>query len=185
MFKNFVFNYMSRYDGLFNEENISNIEHLCSAILETHKTNNRIFIYGNGGSAGNAVHLANDFIYGAGKKIGRGFNIESLSSNPAVITCLANDVSYDDIYSEQLKVKGKENDISIALSGSGNSRNIIKALDTSNELNMKTFAILGYDGGKSKEKSLYPIHFNIQDMQISEDLQLIVGHICMQWLCEV
>lgn len=176
---------MSRYDDLFNEKNISNIEHLCSAIHNTHKSNNKIFIYGNGGSAGNAIHLANDFTYGAGIKIGRGFDIEALSSNPAVITCLANDVSYDDIYSEQLKVKGKENDISIALSGSGNSSNIIKALNISNDLNMKTFAILGFDGGKSKELSKYPIHFNIEDMQISEDLQLIVGHICMQWLCEV
>ena len=70
----------------------------------------------------------------------------------------------------------------IALSGSGNSPNIIKALEMANQLNMKTFAILGFTGGRCKEIAQHSIHFEIDDMQIAEDLQLIVGHICMQWL---
>lgn len=140
---------------------------------------------GNGGSAGNAVHLANDFLYGAGiKNDGGGLCVEALSANPAVLTCLANDLGYDQIYAEQLKVKAQPGDVLIALSGSGNSLNIIKALEAGNAIGMKTFAILGYSGGRCKDIAQYPIHFEIDDMQIAEDLQLIVGHICMQWLCQ-
>ena len=70
----------------------------------------------------------------------------------------------------------------IVLSGSGNSPNIVKALEVGNSLGLDTCAILGYSGGKCKEIAKNPIHFEIDDMQIAEDLQLIVGHICMQWL---
>ena len=72
----------------------------------------------------------------------------------------------------------------IVLSGSGNSQNVVRALEVGNGIGMKTFAILGYSGGKCKTLAQYPIHFEIDDMQISEDLQLIVGHMCMQWLAE-
>ena len=97
---------------------------------------------------------------------------------------MANDLGYDQIYAEQLKVKAQPGDVLIALSGSGNSLNIIKALEAGNAIGMKTFAILGYSGGRCKDIAQYPIHFEIDDMQIAEDLQLIVGHICMQWLCQ-
>jgi D-sedoheptulose 7-phosphate isomerase len=113
-----------------------------------------------------------------------GIRVEALSANSAVITCLGNDVGYDDIFSHQLKVKAKKDDVLIVLSGSGNSQNVVKAIEVGNEIGVKTFAILGYDGGRCKEIAHFPIHFAIDDMQISEDLQLIVGHMCMQWLCE-
>ena len=72
----------------------------------------------------------------------------------------------------------------IVLSGSGNSQNVVKALEVGNDIGMKTFAILGYSGGKCKTLAKYRIHFEIENMQIAEDLQLIVGHMCMQWLAE-
>ena len=72
----------------------------------------------------------------------------------------------------------------IILSGSGNSQNVVSALEVGNDIGMKTFAILGYSGGKCKKLAKHPIHFEIEDMQIAEDLQLIVGHMCMQWLAE-
>jgi D-sedoheptulose 7-phosphate isomerase len=97
---------------------------------------------------------------------------------------LANDLGYEQIYSEQLKVKAETGDVLIVLSGSGNSENIIKALEVGNAIDMKTFAILGFSGGTCKEIAQYPIHFEVDDMQIAEDLQLIVGHICMQWLSQ-
>jgi D-sedoheptulose 7-phosphate isomerase len=157
---------------------------LAEWIKEAWQNGNTIYFCGNGGSAANAVHLANDFIYGAGKKNGRGIRVEALSANPAVLTCLANDVGYEAIYSEQLKVKANSGDILIVLSGSGNSPNVIRALEISNSLGMKTCAILGYTGGKCKELAQLPIHFEVDDMQIAEDLQLTVGHICMQWLTD-
>lgn len=143
-----------------------------------------IYLCGNGGSAGNANHLANDFIYGAGVNFGVGLRIESLSANPSVLTCLANDLGYENIYAEQLRVKANVGDILVVFSGSGNSANVVKALEIGNELGMQTFAVLGYSGGKCKEIAQHSIHFAIDDMQIAEDLQLIIGHMIMQWLCE-
>lgn len=145
---------------------------------------NTIYFCGNGGSAGNAIHLANDFTYGAGKMNGRGIRVEALSANSAVVTCLANDLGYEAIYSEQLKVKANPGDVLVVLSGSGNSPNVIEAIRTGNALGMKTCAILGYSGGKCKKLAHLPIHFEIDDMQIAEDLQLSIGHICMQWLAD-
>ena len=91
-----------------------------------------IFICGNGGSGGNAIHIAIDFIYGAGITNNSGLKIEALTSNQSVITCLANDLGYENIFSEQLKVKATENDILIILSGSGNSKNVLKAIEIGN-----------------------------------------------------
>jgi D-sedoheptulose 7-phosphate isomerase len=82
----------------------------------------------------------------------------------------------------QIAVQGGRDDVLIVLSGSGNSPNILKALGQARAMGMKTFAILGYSGGKAKAMADIPIHFAIDDMQISEDLQLVVGHMVMQWL---
>ena len=81
-------------------------------------------------------------------------------------------------------MKADAGDLLLVLSGSGNSPNIVRALEIGNEIGLKTFAILGYSGGRCAELAQIPIHFPIDDMQISEDLQLVVGHMCMQWLNE-
>ena len=161
---------------------VEKVKELCELILSAWKTNNTIYVCGNGGSAANAIHIANDMTYGAGKENAKGISIESLSSNSAVLTCLANDLSYEDIFSEQIKVKGKSNDLLIVLSGSGNSKNVIKAIEIAKIKKMRTFAIVGFDGGICKKIADNAIHFDINDMQVAEDFQLIVSHMCMQWL---
>jgi D-sedoheptulose 7-phosphate isomerase len=158
---------------------------LADSLYAAWRTGNDIYICGNGGSAGNSVHLANDFVYGAGAKNGRGLRAEALSANPAVITCLANDTGYENIYSEQLRVKARPGDVLIVLSGSGNSPNIVKALEVGNVMGMSTFAILGFSGGVCKKIAQHALHFEVHDMQIAEDLQLIIGHMCMQYLSQL
>jgi D-sedoheptulose 7-phosphate isomerase len=155
---------------------------LAEALRECWARGNTVYLCGNGGSAGNAIHLANDLLYGAGMAHGGGLKVEALSANPAVLTCLANDLGYEQIYAQQLRVKADAGDVLIVLSGSGNSPNVIKALEVGAERDMTTFAILGYSGGRCKTLAQHAIHFAVDDMQIAEDLQLIVGHICMQWL---
>ncbi len=184
MIKNHINSYTKRLEDALKHDAIDKVEDLAKALLLAWQSEKSIYFFGNGGSAGNAIHLANDFIYGAGRGLGKGLKVEALSANPAVLTCLANDLGYDQIFAEQIRVKGQPGDVLVALSGSGNSPNIVKALEVGNELGLKTFAILGFDGGKSKQLAQTPIHFPVQDMQIAEDLQLIIGHICMQWLCE-
>lgn len=164
-----------------SEEQISTI---CKLLTDTWLANRNIFICGNGGSAGNANHIANDFLYVISKNFGKGMKMESLSSNPSVITCLANDLSYDDIFSEQIKSKARPNDLVIFLSGSGNSKNIIKGIKTSKFMKITTIGIFGFDGGKSKNLVDYLIHFNVSNMQICEDLQLSFFHICMKTISQ-
>lgn len=180
---NFIQNYVQKLHAAMQLPPMELLMPFFEAIREAWINNKTIYLCGNGGSAGNAVHLANDFLYGAGVSSGIGIRVEALSANSSVITCLANDIGYDKIYSEQLRVKANPGDILIVLSGSGNSPNVVKALEMGNAKGMKTYAILGFSGGKCKEIAQHPIHFAVEDMQISEDLQTIVGHMAMQWLC--
>ena len=146
------------------------------------KNKNVMYICGNGGSAANALHISNDFHYGAYKNDNNlnGIKVEALSSNTSILTCLGNDLGYEEIFSHQLERKGIKGDILLVLSGSGNSKNIINAVEVGKQKKMKTIGIFGYNGGVCKDMVDIAIHFNIDDMQISEDWQLIVGHICMQ-----
>jgi len=163
---------------------IKEVPQLAAAFKSAWDNKKTIYLCGNGGSAGNAIHLANDFLYGAGLTRGIGLRIESLSANAAVLTCLANDIGYEEVYAEQLRVKANSGDVLVVFSGSGNSPNVVRALQMGNKLGMETFAILGFSGGKCKEVAKHPLHFAINDMQIAEDLQLIIGHMIMQWLCD-
>ena len=89
---------------------------------------------------------------------------------------------YDQIFSLQLAVLAREGDVLIVLSGSGNSPNILKALEEAKAIGMTSYAVLGFAGGKAKALADVPIHFRVDDMQIAEDAQMIVGHMLMQWL---
>ena len=153
-------------------------------MLSAWQDKRQVFLFGNGGSAANANHIANDMMYGVSKQFGHALRVNALSANTAVLTCLANDEGYDSIYVRQLAVLANPGDIVIALSGSGNSPNIVKALQWCREQSIQSFAVLGYTGGKSKDLAHCPIHVPVDDMQISEDLQLVVGHMAMQWLYE-
>ena len=174
--------YIKNLELALTSEGIHSIPTLAMALHTAWLNRSDVYICGNVGSAANAIHMANDFIYGAGLAVGLGLRVEALTANSAVLTCLANDVGYSEIFVEQLKVKGKSGDILIALSGSGNSENIVSAIKYGNSINMETFAVTGFTGGRCLLAAKYSIHFPVSDMQISEDMQLIVGHICMQWL---
>lgn len=178
----FFCGYASRLQAVLASADWSDVEQLACEMRECWESGRQVFICGNGGSAGNAIHLANDYLYGIAKRTGAGLRVQSLSANVAVMTCLANDVGYEFIYSEQLAVQGRSGDLLIALSGSGNSPNIINVLRQAKTMGVRSFAILGYSGGQCKALADTAIHFAVDDMQVSEDLQLIVGHMLMQWL---
>ena len=178
----FFSDYSKRLADSLDEINWTEVLRLSKELLATKTRGSRVFLCGNGGSAANANHIANDLVYAVTECTGLGFDAVSLSANPAVLTCLANDVGYQDIFSEQLAVSGRENDLLLVLSGSGNSKNIFNALIMAKKLKMRTSAILGFDGGMCKEITDLPIHVEVADMQISEDIQLALGHMIMKWL---
>jgi D-sedoheptulose 7-phosphate isomerase len=182
--EDFFSDYANRLQAVLASADWSPVALLAEDMYRCWIDKRQVFICGNGGSAGNAIHLANDFIYGVAKRTGGGLKISSLSANPAVLTCLANDVGYDRIYSEQLAVQAQADDLLIVLSGSGNSPNILAALQQAKAMKVKSYAILGYSGGRCKDLADVAIHFPVDDMQIAEDMQLVVGHMLMQWCYE-
>jgi len=180
--KDYFSDYSNRLQEVLQASDWSGVEALAHDLSRCWKEKRRVFICGNGGSAGNAIHLENDFLYGIAKTLGGGLRVSALTSNAAVITCLANDVGYDSIFSEQLAVQATKGDLIIALSGSGNSPNIVKVLQQAKVMGVRSFAVLGFSGGVSKDLADVAIHFPVDDMQIAEDMQLVVGHMLMQWL---
>jgi len=181
-FSKFAAEYLKRLRDAGSLIPLERVEELGHALLDCWKSGNQVFIIGNGGSAGNAIHLANDFIYGISKTLGSGIRMHALPANQAMLSCLGNDLGYDRVFSHQLAVMGSSGDLLIALSGSGNSPNILRAIEQARLQNIRSFAILGYTGGKALDICDCSIHVPVNDMQISEDSQLIVGHILMQWL---
>jgi len=174
--------YAGRLAAALQRLDLSQVEVLAQDLLDCWKTGRQVFLIGNGGSAGNAVHLANDYVYALSKRIGSGIRAHGLAANSAIVTCLANDEGYDQIYSIQLAVMARPGDVLICFSGSGNSPNILRALEEAKRIGMRSYAVLGFSGGRAKALADVPIHVAIDDMQVSEDLQMTIGHMIMQFL---
>ncbi len=181
-FQTFSKDYLARLKSALDIIPPEPLQALAEALILAWKEKRQVFIFGNGGSAGNAIHLANDFLYGISREFGHALRVTALPANSAVLTCLANDEGYDSIFFRQLAVLANKGDVVIVFSGSGNSPNILKALEYCSQNSINSFAVVGYSGGKAKALADHAIHVPVNDMQISEDLQLVVGHLMMQWL---
>ena len=143
--------YTTNLTKVINSLDDKKIGLLSKKIEQVWNNKKSLFICGNGGSAGNAMHIANDLIYGIGNGKKPGINVEALTSNSSVLTCLANDTGYENIFSKQILAKGKKNDLLICLSGSGNSKNIINAIKQAKKLKLFTFGIFGFTGGAASK----------------------------------
>lgn len=173
--------YIKSLTHVLAQLNSDDLTLLVESLLTMRKNGGTLYLCGNGGSAANAIHLANDFTFGIHPE-GKSLKVEALAANSSILTCLGNDIGYDNIFSHQLKVKATAHDVLLVLSGSGNSQNIINAISQAKTIGMTTVGILGFNGGNSKALLDQTFHFKIQDMQISEDTQVIVGHILMKAL---
>lgn len=174
--------YADRLARVLKETDWTPIRRLAEDLLAVWRRGDQLFFCGNGGSAGNANHLANDFLYGIGGGEVPGLRVHSLTANPAVLTCLANDRGYEQAFALQLRTLARPGDILVALSGSGRSPNILAALAEARSIGVRSYAILGYTGGEAKEAADVAMHFPVEDMQIAEDLQVVCGHMVVQWL---
>ncbi len=180
--REFCGDYAMRHQDALARGPMGAVAILADALREALRSGTQVFLAGNGGSAANAIHLANDLQYAIGRDATVGVRAEALTANTSVLTCLANDISYDEVFAHQIRIKGEPGDILIVLSGSGNSTNVVRALEVANDMKLRTFAVLGYSGGRCREIAQTAIHFAVDDMQIAEDLQLTVGHMCLQWV---
>jgi D-sedoheptulose 7-phosphate isomerase len=143
----------------------------------------QIIALGNGGSSLTALHFINDWNKSIFLSSGIPFRGRTLVDNIGLVMSYANDVSFEDVFAEQLKNILQPGDLVLALSGSGNSENVIRAVKYANEHGATTLGLCGYCGGKLKESAQHVIWVDADDMQLSEDVHFFFGHIVMQRLC--
>jgi D-sedoheptulose 7-phosphate isomerase len=146
------------------------------------KEQKRIFIMGNGGSSATASHYVCDFNKGLSVNRQQRYKMYCLSDNVPTMMAIANDMGYENIFVEQLKNFIEEGDVVIGISGSGNSPNVIKAIEYAKAMNAVTIGLSGYDGGRLKQIVKYSIHVNIDNMQITEDVHAMLDHLLMSIL---
>jgi D-sedoheptulose 7-phosphate isomerase len=166
---------------LSEDENIiNNISEAVNLIIDTYKNNGKVLIAGNGGSAADAQHLAAEL---SGKfYLDRDpLNAEALHVNTSYITAAANDYGYNTIFKRALQAKAQKNDLFIALSTSGNSTNIIEALQYANKNNIKSIGLTGIDGGLMTNLCNILIKVPSKDTPRIQEMHILIGHI----LCEI
>ncbi|CAN5669520.1 SIS domain-containing protein [soil metagenome] len=154
------------------------VEELSELIFAAYKNEKMIFIIGNGGSAANASHFAQDLAKGTRFKNNQKKFIKALSltDNLPFLSAVGNDDGYENVFSEQLKTFASSGDLVIAVSGSGNSPNIIKAIEWANTNDLTTIGITGYDGGKLAKINKFNLHTELNDMCTVESIHSIIFH---------
>ena len=152
------------------------VNRTISALKQARAGKRRIFIFGNGGSAANASHFVVDVIKSTVRPDQPRFKIVCLNDNMPTVTAYSNDVSYDVIFSEPLAALAEPGDVAIAISGSGNSPNVLRAMDTAAEMSLTRIGLTGFAGGQLKSKCDVCVVVPSDSMQVIEDAHLVILH---------
>jgi D-sedoheptulose 7-phosphate isomerase len=164
----------------FLQENLSRLTAIIKLIADALENGNKILLFGNGGSAAEAQHLAAEFV--------NRFLMErpplpaiALSTDSSILTSIGNDYSFSEIFSKQIVALGKEGDIAIGISTSGNSANVIRAIEVAKEMGIETVALTGNDGGDLVKVANYSLIVPSNSTPCIQEIHMAVGHI----LCEM
>jgi D-sedoheptulose 7-phosphate isomerase len=152
------------------------IDSVTDALWNAYREGKTVYVFGNGGSAALASHCACDLGKGTVINGNRRFRVLALTDNVPLMTALANDISYDGIFAEQLTPLIEKGDIALAISGSGNSPNVLKALQVAREAGALTIGLAGFQGGKMKSLCDLCVIIPSDNMQVIEDLHVSVNH---------
>jgi D-sedoheptulose 7-phosphate isomerase len=174
--------YFNNVAGALEKIDIQSVETLVDLLLTARDQDKTIFLFGNGGSAATASHVTGDFIKGISYRLEKRFRVMCLNDNISGMMAISNDLSYDEVFVEQLKAFLQKDDLVIGISGSGNSVNVVKAIEYANAAGAKTVAFCGFEGGKIKKTAHHLIHIPVNDMEITEDIHIIIFHAIKQSL---
>lgn len=158
---------------------VEQINRALNLLLEAFEKGNTVYIFGNGGSSATASHYQNDFNKGVSEHTEKKFNFLCLNDNMATVMAVANDIGFEEVFRFQLRGHIKPDDLVVAISGSGNSRNVINAVEYAREQGCKVIGLTGFNGGKLKGLSDVSLHAPVQSMQITEDIHMIFDHLMM------
>ena len=178
----FLFGYTSEITKGFESIDLNQLKLIQEVMDTTIKNGHTIFSCGNGGSSAISDHFVCDFLKGTATDTKIQPIIHSFTSNTPTLTAVANDISYDDIFSFQLEKYATNQDLLICISSSGKSQNIIRAISQAKDMGVKTISFVGFTGGEAKEMSDYCIHINSNNYGIVEDVHQSLMHLLAQYI---
>lgn len=186
-YTNDIRDYLALEIEILKKLDVEQINAALNLLDETRQKKGRIYICGNGGSAATASHFQNDFNKGVSEYIDVPFRFHCLNDNVATLMAIANDIGYEEVFRFQLRNNLEENDVLVAISGSGNSHNVIRAVEYAKEHGCKIIGLTGFSGGKLKDLSDISLHAPVNSMQVTEDIHMIFDHLMMsvfyKYLC--
>ena len=184
-----ISDYIDLEINILKELDVHDINAAINLLEETRKRDGTIYIFGNGGSSTTASHYVNDFNKGISEHIEQKFRFQCLNDNMATVMAVANDIGFEEVFRFQLLNKLMPEDIVIAISGSGNTKNVLNAVHYARQQKCKVIGLTGYDGGELKRLSDISIHVPVNSMQITEDIQMALDHLMMsvfyKKLCDI
>ncbi len=181
--KVFSKNYIQYVSDVIQSISLDEIQGFIEVLLKARNEGSCIYFIGNGGSAATASHFVNDISIGTNSK-NKPFRAVSLCDNQAVITAIANDSGYKEVFSQQLEVLLKKGDVVVAISASGNSENILRAMSVAKQKHATTVGLTGFDGGKLRELADITVHVPTGDKEYgpAEDAHMVLDHLVSAYL---
>jgi D-sedoheptulose 7-phosphate isomerase len=158
---------------------VDSINEALNLLPQTMENGNTVYVFGNGGSSATASHFQNDFNKGVSEHTEKKFNFLCLNDNMATLMAVANDIGFEEVFRFQLQGHIKPGDVVMAISGSGNSKNVINAVEYAKAKGNKIIGLTGFGGGKLKELADVSLHAPINSMQVTEDIHMIFDHLMM------
>ena len=158
---------------------VNAINDVMNLLEETLRQEGTVYVFGNGGSAATASHYQNDFNKGISEYTEKKFRFHCLNDNVATLMAIANDIGYEEVFRFQLRGRLRPGDICIAISGSGNSKNVVNAVEYAREQGCKVIGVTGFGGGKVRELCDLSLHVPVNSMQITEDIHMVFDHLIM------
>lgn len=175
----YIKDYIDLESEILAKLNIDAIEAALLLLEECLEKGNTIYIFGNGGSSATASHFQNDFNKVISEHTAKKFNFVCLNDNVPTVMAVANDIGFEEIFRFQMKGKVSCGDVVMAISGSGNSPNVLRGVEYAKEQGCKVIGMTGYDGGKLMQLSDISLHAPVKSMQITEDIHMIFDHLMM------
>lgn len=183
-YKNEIIAYFEKVKSTIDKISAEDLSTVMNILNKARDEKRTVYVCGNGGSAATASHYCCDFNKGISSAQEKKFRFICLSDNIPTMMAYANDFDYNEVFIGPLRNFLRPGDYVLGISGSGNSENVVRALQYANENGGTTIAFTGYDGGRMKKMAHYGVHIPIMDMQVSEDLHMVLDHCMMSILCK-
>ncbi len=182
--KQWIADYLKAQKAAHDSIPVDSVEQIIEKFRDALRNDRQIFVFGNGGSAANASHFATDLGKGSSDKLGKRFRVMSLNDNVSWMTALGNDYAYEDIFVRQLMNYGRPGDLALVMSVSGNSPNVVKAVEWANKNGLHTIALVGGKRGKLAELAHQAIVINDAHYGRAEDAQMGICHMLCYFFME-